>query len=110
MRSGELRHKITIQRKHPVQANEYGEAQPESWRHYAEARASIKPATGGETWVGAQVRGEMTHTIEMWYVRGITTDMRVSFYNQCARVFHILAIYNPGEMNRELRLVCKEVS
>lgn len=104
MKVGQLRHRITFQRKAKVQ-NEYGE-EIADWVDVASVWASVNPISGREFFAAEAVNSEVTHKINMRYRSGITPDMRVKFKE---RYFQIIVVMNLQEKNVELQLLCKEL-
>ena len=103
MRSGELRHKITIQAKGITQ-NEFGEP-VETWSDVATVWASVQPLAGREYFQAQQVKADITLRVRMRYRSGIQPAMRLLFES---RVFEIQAVIDPDERHRELELLCAE--
>ena len=104
MRAGRLRHRITIQQPTAGSANAYGET-TDTWTTFAEVRAAIIPQTAREFVAAQQVRGTMTHLLEIRALSGITNQMRVKFGT---RYLHIDGVIEIDERGREMRLACVE--
>lgn len=101
---GEYRHKITIEQKTHAQ-NDYGE-EKDDWEKVLDIYAGIYPISGREFFTAETVSSEVTHKINIRYVPGIKTDMRVVFNK---RIFHIQSVINFQERNIQLQLMCKEI-
>lgn len=102
--SGEFRHPITIQ-KLDKSRNEYGEV-IEDWIDFLEIRAAIYPLSGKDFFSAETLNSEVTHKINVRYVEGITSAMRVKFGE---RYFEIISPpINFQEKNILLQIMCKE--
>lgn len=105
MNIGRLRHRITIEQltQTPDGAGGYTEA----WTTFATVWSSVDPIGGKEYFAAKQVQSEATHKIRLRYRVGITPDMRINFGG---RLFGIESVINWEERNRELILMCSEVT
>ena len=103
MRSGNLKHKITIQ-TYAESQNDFGEV-IKGWSDFKTLYASITPLTAREFFKSG-VFNEVTHKIELRYTPGIKPKMRVLFNT---RVFSIESVINIREANKTLQLICKEL-
>lgn len=104
MRTGQLRHKITIQQAAKTSDGFGGWTQ--TWTNFATVWAAIEPLRGREFFAAAQVQAEQITRIRIRYLAGITPKMRILFD---ARTFSINTIINVNERNRELHLMCEEM-
>lgn len=104
MKTGDLRHRITIQENQTVKDAEG--ITEDNWVDTATVWAAIKPLHGRELLAAQAVQSETTGRIEMRYRPGIKPSQRAVFGG---RIFEILAVLNIEERNRELRLLTKEV-
>ncbi len=102
MRSGNLKHKITIQTYSKTQ-NGFGEV-IKSWVDFKIVYASITPLSAKEFYK-AGTKAEATHKIDIRYIIGVKPKMRVLYDN---RVFNIKSGINIREENKTLRLICEE--
>ena len=101
---GELRHRITIQKLNNSQ-NEYGEL-AELWEDILNVRAGIYPISGKDFFAAETTNNEITHKINIRYVPGITSAMRIKFGE---RYFEIISPpINFQERNILLQIICKE--
>lgn len=101
---GELRHRITIQKLNNSQ-NEYGEIS-EFWEDILNIRAGIYPISGKDFFAAETTNNEITHKINIRYVPGITSAMRIKFGE---RYFEIISPpINFQEKNILLQIMCKE--
>jgi len=104
VRSGRLRHRVTIQQ--PVVAvNGYGE-RITTWSTVAVVWAAVEPLRGREFFDAEQVQAEISHRVVLRYRSGLTTTMRLL---HLTRVLHIGTIIDVDERHRELQLMCREM-
>ena len=102
--SGEFRHPITIQKLDKTR-NDYGEV-IEKWVDFLQIRAAIYPLSGKDFFASETLNNEITHKINIRYVEGITSAMRVKFTD---RYFEIISPpINFQEKNILLQMMCKE--
>jgi SPP1 family predicted phage head-tail adaptor len=107
MRSGPLRHRVTIQElvAGSPQQNSGGEMD-DTWTDVATVNASVEPLRGRELIAAQTTNSEVTGTIRMRYRSGITSKMRCVLDG--TRYFDILGVVNTMERNRELLLSVRE--
>ncbi len=105
MRSGELRHLITIQQ--PSFAQDSSGSSAETWSTRCSIWAKIRPLRGREYYAANQAQMEITHEITIRYRSDVNAIHRVSYGN---RIFRINAVMDIDENRRELVLQCVEVS
>ena len=105
MRAGRLRHRVAI---HAVTEtiNAYGEA-GESWASIGSWWASVEPLTGAERQEATEVSPLTSHKIIIRYHSTITTKHRIVYDS---RTFEIDAILDTMEKNKEMILLCKEMT
>ena len=102
---GEFRHPIIIQKLNKIR-NEYGEISEEKWMNFLELRAAIYPISGKDFFSAETLNSEVTHKINIRYVEGITSAMRIKFGE---RYFEIISPpINFQEKNVLLQMMCKE--
>lgn len=105
---GEFRHRITIQKCNSNQ-NDYGEIDinaPITWSDVVSVRAAIYPLSGKDFFAAETTNNEITHKINIRYVPGITSLMRIKFGE---RYFEIISPpINFQEKNILLQIMCKE--
>lgn len=109
IKPGELRHKIDILTP-PVDRNDYGEVdETAEWPVFKEGVwASVEPLKGRELFTAQQINSEITLKVKMWYIPGVKAKMRIRSRGQ---VFEIVGPpIDNKQINRELELMCKEVS
>lgn len=104
MRAGELRHRVTIQRKAATQ-NASGEEVP-TWADVATVWAAIEPLQGREFLEAQREGAELTTRIRMRHTVGIAPEMRAT---EGSHAWDILSVVNSEERDRELVLMCREV-
>lgn len=103
MRSGRLRHRVTIQQ--PVAAvNGYGE-RITTWSTVATVWGAVEPLRGREFFDAEQVQAEISHRVVLRYRSGISSTMRLL---HLSRVLHIQQVIDVDERHRELQLMCRE--
>lgn len=103
MRSGNLKHKIVIQAYSETQ-NDFGEV-VKGWTDFKTAYASITPVSAKE-FFKAGVQAEVTHKIEVRYLKDIKPKMRVMYGT---REFSIESVLDIREAHKTLQLMCTEV-
>lgn len=104
MRSGTLRHKISIFTIGDVRDEFGGSSEGETL--LCETMAEIKPISGGERFMSNQLYAEATAQIRCRYVPGVTAKHKIKFVD---RYFDILNVQNKDERNKELIIIAKEV-
>jgi SPP1 family predicted phage head-tail adaptor len=106
--AGKYRHIITFQRL-KTDTDTYGEIDPDiptNWENVLTTRASILPISGKEYFEAEVKNAELTHRIQLRFIKGIDSKMRVQFGS---RSFDIVSPpINFQEKNVELQLMCKE--
>ena len=107
MRSGSLRNKITFQSL--TQTKSTTGALQESWTDLVTnplEKAQIIPLKGDEKYMSKHLKTEVNHKIRLRYRDDLNTQMRILYG---ARIFHIDAMLNLYERNRELNIMATEV-
>lgn len=108
MRSGSLRHRVTIQRlvaNSPSQ--DAGGVPDETWTDYATVYAEVAPLRGRELIAAQATSAEVTGSIRIRYRSdlSITNAMRVVFGS---RIYDVLSVVDTNERHVELMLYVKE--
>lgn len=103
MRSGRLRHKVTIQTASEA-IDSFGQA-IKTWSTYAQPFASVEPLNGKEFFTANADNSEVTVRIRLRYLAGLTTKMRVLWDS---RYYNIQSIIDPAERTAEMVLMCSE--
>lgn len=104
MRSGTLRHKITIQTSTST-PNAVGEPVV-TWTTYATPRAEVVDLSGREFFAAQSVHSEVTTRIRIRHRDGIVPKMRAV---HGSRTFDVLSVTDATGRERELHLLCREV-
>jgi SPP1 family predicted phage head-tail adaptor len=103
MRSGPLRHKVTI-RTYTKSRDSYG-AEVETWADFAEVWASVEPLIGREYMASKQISAEVSHKIRMRYIPGLLPTMKILWG---AREFEVVSIMDVQERNQEIIIMATE--
>ena len=111
MRSGDLRHKITIQER--TQTSDGMGGFSEVWSDLYPTRAAIWPMKANEILDAMKLELQVDHKIRIRHPRmfEIKADMRVKWFDHIAKVdkyFNIYSIINPDKRNVILELLCSE--
>ncbi|MBT3320189.1 MAG: phage head closure protein [Clostridia bacterium] len=104
MKIGTLRNRVVMQRKEVTEDDL--KQQSETWIDFAYIWAAIQPLTGREYFSARQENAEVTTRITIRHLKNVGPEMRVIFGS---RVFEILSVINPNELNISLVLMCREV-
>jgi len=108
LRSGDLRHRITIQENTGTVQDVYG-VTPTSWTTHTTAWAAIDPRGGSDTMHADQLQGDRIHRVVMRWQTGIKPDMRVVFaHDSVTRYLEIIEVNAEGFYDHALDLVCRE--
>lgn len=102
---GELRHKIIFQKFDKEHQDDYGEPEP-MWVDVLTTRVAIYPISGRDFYAAEKENSEVTHKINLRYIKGLLPSMRIKFGD---RLFSIISIINFQERNVELQIMCKEL-
>lgn len=100
---GAWRHRITIQQPTETQ-DSYGAAVV-TWSTYAVRWGSVSPLAGRELFFARQIRPDVTHKVELWYVSGLTVRMRIQHRG---RWLNIESIIDRDERHAVHELLCRE--
>lgn len=104
MEAGRLRHRITFQQATETY-NDVGEPVT-TWSDFKTVWAEVRPLKGEEYWSSQQVNAQITHRVNIRYLPGIDSTMRIKFKE---RYFDIEPPLNADERNVRLSMYCKEV-
>jgi len=105
-----MRHQIRIEQK-TIDVSGDGD-RTETWTTFAEVWASVETGNGREFFAARQVMADLTHTIRLRFVIGLTPAMRVRYTDQktkATRYFDIKSILNPDERDEMLTMQAVEV-
>ena len=105
MRAGSLRRRLTIQSVTEGALSSSGEP-AETVTTFATVWGSVNPLSGAELYRMHEIHPEVTHAVQIRYLAGVTSKMRVVFGT---RSFEIKSVVNTAEANRELNLLCTEL-
>lgn len=105
MEAGKLRHLVQLQANTPTQ-NTLGEPS-DSWATIANIYAAIRPMAGQELMLAQQVIAKASHQITVRNYPGLSAENRIKFGT---RIFDINSVNNVDERNREMILLCSELS
>lgn len=107
MRSGAMRHPVTIET--PTRVADQAGGYTETWAAIAggETFASIEPVSQGvaERVLGAKAATVATHLVRLRYLPAVTTACRVVYGT---RTFDVRAVADVRERGAELLLACEE--
>ena len=103
MRVSQKRHRIEIICPEST-LNGYGQ-EIKDYVSFAKLWAKITSITGKEYVQLSQVKGELTHTINVHYTAGVNDTMRVKHGN---REFNILSVLTDTTDKKEMFLKCSE--
>lgn len=106
MRSGRLRHRVTLQNRVAASPSNLASGEVDaSWTDYLTVWASVEPLSGRELIAAQQVNSDVSVRVRLRWRDGITAQMRVSFGG---RYYEILAVVDREVRNREIELMCSE--
>ena len=103
MRAGNLRNYIAIQQ--PIESQDANLELILTWSTFAQLWGEILPLTGREYWYSKQVTSEITGSIKIRYISGITTKMKVI---DGTKTYDIEAVIDVENRHEELVLLVKE--
>lgn len=106
MKTGELRHRVTIQKSQGGTLNSLGE-ETTKYVDYKTVWAAVEPLKGREREYQNtdQFQAEVDYRIRIRYTPDLKPNMRIVFRG---RIFSIQAIINIDERNREIHFHCLE--
>lgn len=96
MRSGKLRHPVTIQA--PTETTSLTGAITTTWATFAKTRAELKPQGTMEGFSSSHVSESDTIQFRCRYIKGLTRKMRFVY---AARIYDIQAITDVQERHQE---------
>jgi SPP1 family predicted phage head-tail adaptor len=106
MRSGKLRHLVTIWTPAAPTRTDRGAAVP-AWTELDQVYADIKPITAREVQIAHGITPTISHKVEIRATAGIDTRCKFTLGE---RTFLIHGIVDPEERGREMNLWCTEVT
>lgn len=105
MNAGKLRHLVTIEKY--VEGKDAVGGITKTYEQFAQAWASIQPMLGREHFTEQRVSSEQTHRINMRYIPGIESTMRITHNG---RTFELIGYpINYMEQNKYLTFNVKEL-
>ncbi len=104
MRAGALKQPIIIQEPVNLDSN-YGDIQ--AWVKHAIVRASVEPLSGKRYFEANQYNHHISTQIRIRFLSSITNKMRVIYQD---KTLEIISIVNVREENKELLILCSEVT
>lgn len=107
LRSGRLKHNLTIQQWVETGRSRTGEPTGQWTVVAAAVPAAIEPLSGSERFAAQQIQAQTTHRITIRYRSGITPKMRATWGNRTCR---FEAVTNTEEANVELVILAEEVT
>lgn len=110
MRSGRLRHRVTLEDPNRIRDSMGGWKEDGTWSEVETVFASIEPLRGSERYDAQRLNPELSHTIIMRYIALLTPRMRVKYDDpdEGLRYFKIESLVDMREERRELHLMCSE--
>jgi len=106
LRAGRLRHQVVVQQPDPT-VDTYG--QPvRGWATVATVWAAVEPLNGREFFKAQEVQAETRVRMRLRYgseIASISQSWRVTF---SGKVYNILSVIQPAEIDREIILMCGE--
>lgn len=105
MQAGKLRHRAELQNMATGQDG-YGE-ETQNYATFATVWAAIEPLQGRELEFAQQISAETNHKVTIRYNSEVKATSRIIFGQ---RTLEVTTVINPKERNRELILMCKEIS
>lgn len=105
--AGRLRHRITLQSRSI--ARTASGAETVTWSDEKTVWAAIEPQRGREYMDGLQVHDEQITAITIRYYNGVVPEWRV-YWDKETRTYDILEVRNWDERDREMLLICREVT
>ena len=106
MKSGKLRHRITLQQPNHTRS-ETGDVTT-TWSTFATPWAAVVPLAGRDFYNAKAINSDITHRVEMRYMDGVLPTMRVLHEG---RVLELVSPpININERDREIHLMCRELT
>ena len=100
-----MRHRVQVQRS--VESRDAHGGVVRTWNTLSTRWANVEPLRGREFYSARQVNSDLSHKVTMRYFSDVTTSDRLEF--DC-RHFNIDSIRNLNECDRELEVMCVEVT
>lgn len=105
MNAGRLRHRVTIQQL--VQGVEDGIGGTiDVWQDIGTVWAKVTPLNSREALIAQQLKHDATHQVDLRFRNDIDATMRLVYRG---RILNNISIRNRDELNKQIRLLCREV-
>lgn len=106
LRSGHLRHELTIETLSNPSTTLDSRGQPtRTWNRLATVRAMVEPLRGQEALLARQLYATASHKLTFRYQPNVTTQARATHRG---RVFNFHDVRNVEERDRVLEVICTE--
>lgn len=106
MRTGKLRHRVTLQQLGARVDDGTGGGSIPYIDAYENVAASVEPLEGNELLRAEQFESTLTHRVRTRYYAGVRPHWRIQYGS---RVFDIKHVIDPEERHRELEMMCQEL-
>ncbi len=106
MRSGKLRHEVTIQSLVPVQDGTTGEI-ADTWTLFATVRAEVRPASVREFIAAGAEQSKVTAAVTIRYLAGIKPSMRILHGDRVYNIENALPDFKSGR--EYITLPCSDI-
>ena len=103
MRTGRLRHRITIEKQQRAPDGQGGSNT--TWETFVTVWADVQPLRGTERLQSQQVEAKTSHKITIRHCPGLCQSMRINFDG---RLFNIRAILNFREIGHFMEIMADE--
>jgi SPP1 family predicted phage head-tail adaptor len=100
---GALRHRVWLESL--IRTDDTGGGAVKSWQQVAALWVAIRPLSGREQNDAGKLSSRISHEIILRYRPLSLPEIR---FRKGARLFHVLAVYDPDERRRWLRALCEE--
>lgn len=101
MRSGQLRHVVTIEAQ--TKSQDSTGSIVATWSDFDQVRAAIEPISGREFFSASQIQSSVTTRIRIRHLAGVTPKMRVVHESD---TYDIEAVLSDPTGAREMHLMC----
>ena len=103
--AGKLRHRVTLQSKSVTRSASGAEVV--TWSDEATVWCAVEPQRGREYLDGLQIHDEQIAAMTIRYYSGVVPEWRATWNS---RTYDIVEVRNWDERNREMLLICREVT
>jgi SPP1 family predicted phage head-tail adaptor len=105
MKSGRLRHRVTIQQFVQGSDDIIG-GTIDTWEDITTIWAKVTPLSSKDVLISQQLKNDATHQVEIRYRSDINAKMRLIYRG---RILDNISIRDIDELRKEIRLLCCEV-